>query len=95
MTKEIKVSKNERRFSNRVTLKELDEIETAAHHRANEESQIILRLAAALREAMQIEESALAIMSLAKDKKPDTACSKTTDMNAKPSCRPRRKGKSA
>lgn len=59
--------KNGRRFGNGLTFEALSEIEEQAHHRHTDESQIILLLAAALREAMQIEEGALAIMSLSKD----------------------------
>ncbi|HSE29970.1 MAG TPA: hypothetical protein VLA93_00170 [Pyrinomonadaceae bacterium] len=59
---------NSRTFGNGLTFEELAEIEEAAHHSTTDEATTILRLAAALREAMQIEESALALISLAKHK---------------------------
>jgi hypothetical protein len=59
---------NGRTFGNRLTFEELAEIEEAAHHSTTAEARTILRLAVALREAMQIEESALALISRDKDK---------------------------
>ena len=61
--------KNGRKFGNGLTFEELSEIEQAAYHSTTEEARTILRLAVALREAMQIEESALALISLANNKK--------------------------
>lgn len=51
-----------RAFGNNLTLEELSEIEEMAHHSHSHEAEIILRLSAALREAMQIRESAIALM---------------------------------
>ena len=59
---------NGRTFGNGLTFEELAEIEEAAHHSTTDEATTILRLAAALREAMQIEESALALISRDRDK---------------------------
>lgn len=59
---------NDRTFGNGLTFGELAEIEEAAHHSTTDEGRTILRLAAALREAMQIEESALALISKHKAK---------------------------
>jgi hypothetical protein len=56
--------KNGRRFGNGLTFDELSKIEEQARRGNSDESRIILRLAAALREAMQIVESALAVMGL-------------------------------
>jgi hypothetical protein len=56
--------KNGRRFGNGLTFDELSKIEEHARRGDSDESRIILRLAAALREAMQIVESALAVMGL-------------------------------
>ena len=50
-------------FSNRLTLEELSQIEELAHHSKSFEAATILRLAAALREAMQIRENAIALMA--------------------------------
>lgn len=55
-----------RRFGNGLTCEELFEIEERAHHSGSAEADTILRLAAALREAMQIEENALALLSTVK-----------------------------
>jgi hypothetical protein len=52
-----------KRFGNGMTLEELSRIEEQAHRSGSTESRIILRLTAALREAMQIEENALALTS--------------------------------
>ena len=57
--------RNGRRFGNGLTFRELSEIEERAHRSNSGESQIILRLAAALREAMQIVESAWSVISSA------------------------------
>jgi len=57
-----------RTFGNGLTFEELAEIEEAAHHSTTDEATTILRLAAALREAMQIEESALVVISKDKEK---------------------------
>ena len=44
---------------NGLTLKELEQIEEAAHHSQTIESKSVLRLAAALRESLQLRECAL------------------------------------
>lgn len=48
---------------NNITLDELAQIEELAHRSHSHEAEIILRLSAALREAMQIRANALALMS--------------------------------
>ena len=48
---------------NNLTLDELAQIEELAHRSHSYEAEIILRLSAALREAMQIRANALALMS--------------------------------
>jgi hypothetical protein len=48
---------------NNITLDELAQIEELAHRSHSYEADIILRLSAALREAMQIRANALALMS--------------------------------
>lgn len=54
--------KNGRRFGNGLSFEELSQIEENAYRSDTQESRTILRLAAALREAIQIEEAALAII---------------------------------
>lgn len=49
---------------NSLTLEELQQIEEAAHRSHTGEAKTILRLSAALREAMQIRENAVAILDL-------------------------------
>ena len=49
-------------LGNNLTLEELSEIEEMAHRSRSPEAEIILRLSAALREAMQVRESAIALM---------------------------------
>lgn len=49
-------------LGNNLTLEELAEIEEMAHRSHSREAEIILRLSAALREAMQVRESAIALM---------------------------------
>ena len=49
-------------LGNNLTLEELSEIEEMAHRSRSREAEIILRLSAALREAMQVRESAIALM---------------------------------
>lgn len=49
-------------LGNNLTLEELSEIEEMAHRSHSHEARIILRLSAALREAMQVKESAVAFM---------------------------------
>lgn len=44
---------------NGLTLKELEQLEQAAHHSQTLEAKSVLRLAAALREALQLKECAL------------------------------------
>jgi hypothetical protein len=44
---------------NGLTLKELEQLEEAAHHSQTIEAKSVLRLAAALREALQLKECAL------------------------------------
>lgn len=51
---------------NHITLDELAQIEELAHRSHSYEADIILRLAAALREAMQISANSLALMSVFK-----------------------------
>ena len=55
-----------RSFSNGLTFRELAEIEERAHRSSSKEAETILRLAIALREAMQMEENALALLNLLK-----------------------------
>ena len=62
-----------RAFQNGLTFAELEQIEEAAHHSDSDEAKVILRIAAALREAMQIEENALALMSMARPVSEDKA----------------------
>lgn len=45
----------------KLTLRELEQIEESAHRSRTPEAQIVLRLAAALREALQEKENAVAI----------------------------------
>ena len=49
-------------LGNNLTLEELSQIEEMAHRSHSREAAIILRLSAALREALQVRESALALM---------------------------------
>ena len=65
------MEKNKRKFGdnsetralgNNLTLEELSGIEEMAHRSHSHEAEIILRLSAALREAMQVKESAMAFM---------------------------------
>lgn len=51
-----------RALGNNLTLEELSEIEEMAHRSHTHEAEIILRLSAALREAMQVRECAIAYM---------------------------------
>jgi hypothetical protein len=44
---------------NGLTLEELEQLEVAAHHSQTVEAKSVLRLAAALREALQLKECAL------------------------------------
>jgi hypothetical protein len=46
---------------NGLTLEELEQIEEAAHHSETTQAKTVLRLAAALREALQIKENACAL----------------------------------
>jgi hypothetical protein len=46
---------------NGLTLEELEQIEETAHHSQTTEAKLVLRLAAALREALQIKENARAL----------------------------------
>jgi hypothetical protein len=46
---------------NGLTLEELEQIEEAAHHSQTTEAKSVLRLAAALREALQMKENACAL----------------------------------
>ena len=63
MNKRIEIwVKNGRRFGNGLSFEELSQIEENAYRSHTHESRTILRLAAALREAIQIEEGALAII---------------------------------
>lgn len=48
---------------NRLTLEELTEIEEQAHRSQTKEAETILRISAALREAMQVRENALALLA--------------------------------
>ena len=48
---------------NKLTLRELEQIEELAHKSCTSEAEIVLRLAAALREALQEKENAVAIAS--------------------------------
>jgi len=56
-------NENELAQGNNITLDELAQIEELAHRSHSYEAEIILRLSAALREAMQISANALALMS--------------------------------
>ena len=47
---------------NRLSLDELEQIENAAHRSHTAEAEVVLRLAAALREALQSEANALALV---------------------------------
>jgi hypothetical protein len=47
---------------NRLSLEELEQIENAAHRSHTAEAEVVLRLSAALREALQAEESARALV---------------------------------
>lgn len=49
---------------NGLTLEELEHIEEAAHHSQTNEAKLVLRLAAALREALQMEANACALCEL-------------------------------
>jgi hypothetical protein len=60
------VSREESCVGNGVTLKELEEIEEKAHRSDTDEARTILRLCAALREAMQVRENALALINLSR-----------------------------
>jgi hypothetical protein len=51
-------------FRNGLTLDELSQIEEMAHRSHSREAETILRLSASLREAMQVRENALALMSI-------------------------------
>lgn len=53
---------------NGLTLTELEQIEESAHHFQTSEARIVLRLAAALREALQEKESAYALAAEFKKK---------------------------
>lgn len=51
-------------LGNDLTLDELSQIEEMAHRSQSPEAATILRLSAALREAMQVRENAVALMSI-------------------------------
>jgi hypothetical protein len=61
-TRKFRGNGHELVLGNNLTLKELSEIEEMAHRSHSREAEIILRLSAALREAMQVRESAIALM---------------------------------
>ena len=65
----------ERQAGNRLSLIELEQIEIAAHHSSKCDSALVLRLAAALREALQEKENACALALVYKEKA-DRATSK-------------------
>jgi hypothetical protein len=54
-------------LGNGIALEELMQIEESAHRSKTPEAETILRLAAALREAMQVRENAFALMASLKD----------------------------
>jgi len=54
-------------LGNGIALEELTQIEQNAHRSKTAEAETILRLAAALREAMQVRENAFALMASLKD----------------------------
>ena len=58
----------ERQTGNRLSLFELEQIEIAAHHSSTCDSALVLRLAAALREALQEKENACALAVVYKEK---------------------------
>ena len=51
---------------NKLSLRELEQIEELAHRSGTAEAGVVLRLAAALREALQEKENAVAIAALIK-----------------------------
>lgn len=53
-------------FGNGLTLEELTQIEEAAHRSGSPEAVIILRISAALRDALQFRENALALVATIK-----------------------------
>lgn len=55
---------NDLALGNDLTLDELFQIEEMAHRSHSHEAETILRLSAALREAMQVRENAVALMSI-------------------------------
>jgi hypothetical protein len=61
-TRRVEYKIERRALGNNLTLEELSEIEEMAHRSHSPEAEIILRLSAALREAMQVRESAIAFM---------------------------------
>ena len=61
-TRKFRGNGHELALGNNLTLEELSEIEEMAHRSHSREAEIILRLSAALREAMQVRESAIALM---------------------------------
>ncbi|PWT92601.1 MAG: hypothetical protein C5B55_06075 [Blastocatellia bacterium] len=61
--------KQGRRFKSGLTLEELSKIEEDAHRSSTNEAKTILRLAVTLREALQLEENALALLTLLRDNK--------------------------
>lgn len=58
---------------NKLTLRELEQIEESAHKSGTAEAGIVLRLAAALREALQEKENAVAIAAQIKRTKREWA----------------------
>ncbi len=48
---------------NRLSLDELEQIDNAAHRSHTAEAEVVLRLSAALREALQAKENALALVA--------------------------------
>jgi len=58
----------ERQAGNRLSLLELEQIEDVAHHTSKCDSALVLRLAAALREALQEKENACALAVIYKEK---------------------------
>jgi hypothetical protein len=61
-TRKSAANGDELALGNHLTLEELSEIEEMAHRSHSPEAETILRLSAALREAMQVRESAIALM---------------------------------
>ena len=61
-TSELANRRDERAHGNNLTLEELSQIEELARRSHSQEAETILRLSAALREAMQVKEGAIAVM---------------------------------